>query len=133
MGAHKVTIPLLDGGVFSFVPKKEKGERGLSLGHIAAILICLNGRYKGATPRFTNKELIRIVWHLVYKRIPHEIQDDSEGGTVTVNPLKPKQQAFVDHYLTCGFNGAKAARLAGYSPKRAKQTAYDLLHDRKRY
>jgi len=37
-----------------------------------------------------------------------------------------KQQAFIDAYLVC-FNGAEAARRAGYSEKTARQTASDLL------
>lgn len=132
MGAHKVTVPLLDGSSFSFVPKKQKGERGLSIGHIAAILTCLTVEFKGTTPRFTNEEVIRIIWVLLYKREPHKIEDGAEGKTITINELKPKHQLFVHHLLVTGC-GAEAARLAGYSPRRAKQTAYDLLHQRKRY
>jgi hypothetical protein len=133
MGAHKVRIPTLSGGELWFVPKKQKGERGLRLGHIAAFITRLAMEYKGPTPRFTNADVIRIVWYLLYKRMPHEIQGSGKGGTITVNEMKPKQQAFLHHYFATRFNGAKAARLAGYSPKRAKQTAYDLLHDRRRY
>lgn len=40
--------------------------------------------------------------------------------------LTRKQQAFIDAYLVC-FNGAEAARRAGYSAKTARQTASDLL------
>lgn len=43
-----------------------------------------------------------------------------------VKPLSRKQQVFVDEYLKC-FNGAEAARRAGYSENRARQTANDLL------
>lgn len=37
-----------------------------------------------------------------------------------------KQQAFIDAYLVC-FNGAEAARRAGYTPKNASDTGSDLL------
>lgn len=40
--------------------------------------------------------------------------------------LTRKQQVFIDEYLKC-FNGAEAARRAGYSPHSARQTASDLL------
>ncbi len=40
--------------------------------------------------------------------------------------LTRKQQVFIDEYLKC-FNGAEAARRAGYSDKTARQTASDLL------
>lgn len=30
------------------------------------------------------------------------------------NKLTGKQQAFIDHYLSCGFNATEASRLAGY-------------------
>ena len=40
--------------------------------------------------------------------------------------LTRKQQAFIDAYLVC-FNGAEAARRAGYTPKNARDTASDLL------
>lgn len=40
--------------------------------------------------------------------------------------LSPKQLAFVEHYLTT-WNGAEAARLAGYSEKAAKEQASRML------
>lgn len=40
--------------------------------------------------------------------------------------LNKRQQVFIDEYLSC-FNGAEAARRAGYSEKSARQTASDLL------
>lgn len=40
--------------------------------------------------------------------------------------LTPKQQAFVERYLV-GFNGAEAARLAGYSAHTAREQAARLL------
>lgn len=41
-------------------------------------------------------------------------------------PLNAKQLAFVEHYLAC-WNGAQAARLAGYATASARQQASDLL------
>jgi phage terminase small subunit len=40
--------------------------------------------------------------------------------------LTPKEKVFIEEYIRC-WNGAKAARLAGYSPKTARETAYELL------
>lgn len=40
--------------------------------------------------------------------------------------LSPKQQVFIERYLV-GWNGAEAARLAGYSPKTAREQATRLL------
>lgn len=40
--------------------------------------------------------------------------------------LNKRQEVFVSEYLRC-FNGAEAARRAGYSEKSARQTASDLL------
>ncbi len=42
--------------------------------------------------------------------------------------LNHRQQAFIYHYLSC-WQGAEAARRAGYSERRAKQTASELLKD----
>ena len=42
--------------------------------------------------------------------------------------LTRKQQVFIDEYLKC-FNGAEAARRAGYSHKTARGTASDLLSE----
>jgi phage terminase small subunit len=42
--------------------------------------------------------------------------------------LTKKQQVFVNEYLSC-FNGAEAARRAGYSESRARVTASELLAD----
>jgi phage terminase small subunit len=42
--------------------------------------------------------------------------------------LTKKQQVFIDEYLKC-FNGAEAARRAGYSESRARITASELLAD----
>ena len=46
--------------------------------------------------------------------------------TDEVKPLTKKQEIFVNEYLQC-FNGAEAARRAGYSEKNARDTASDLL------
>jgi phage terminase small subunit len=46
--------------------------------------------------------------------------------TEETKPLTKKQEIFVNEYLQC-FNGAEAARRAGYSEARARQTAAELL------
>jgi len=43
-----------------------------------------------------------------------------------IKPLNPKQQKFADEYLIDA-NSRQAVIRAGYSPKHAKQQAYDLL------
>ena len=40
--------------------------------------------------------------------------------------INPKERAFIEVYLTC-WNGAEAARRAGYSVKTARATAHNLL------
>ena len=47
-------------------------------------------------------------------------------ASADINTLTEKQLAFVERYLT-HFNGAQAARVAGYSAKSAATTARDLL------
>lgn len=41
--------------------------------------------------------------------------------------ITPKQQAFIQHYVSNGGNGTQAAIAAGYSPKGAAVMAHDLL------
>jgi phage terminase small subunit len=41
--------------------------------------------------------------------------------------LTQQQREFIEHYLQCGFNGAEAARRAGYSERTARQQASRLL------
>lgn len=43
--------------------------------------------------------------------------------------LTKRKKAFIKAYPKAK-NGAEAARIAGYSPKRAGQTAYELLRDK---
>lgn len=51
----------------------------------------------------------------VYKRLPKE------------NELPLKRRLFIKHLFgDAKFNGAKAARLSGYSPRSAKQIAYKI-------
>lgn len=135
MAAHQVIIPLMNGRHFYFVPTKGKGERGLDLKHIAAFINYIAEHYDEPTPRYTNADVIRFVWRLLYKREPHRIEGCGDSVKIVNRPLTLKQQRFINFLITpgCIGNRAKAARLAGYSPKRAKQTAYDLIHERKRY
>jgi len=41
-------------------------------------------------------------------------------------PLRPRHRLFVEEYLVA-FNASAAARAAGYSSKRYRQTGWDLL------
>lgn len=45
--------------------------------------------------------------------------------------LTPRQQRFIEYLLLTMGNGAKAARMAGYSEKSAKEIAYQLLKEPK--
>lgn len=48
--------------------------------------------------------------------------DSPEAHTLT-----DRQRAFVHHYIACGFNGAEAARRAGYAPESARTQASQNL------
>jgi len=50
-------------------------------------------------------------------------------AVITAKPLKPKQQAFVDAYMTNGRNATQAAISADYSVNGAKQRGYALLQE----
>lgn len=70
--------------------------------------------------RFTKREVAQIAYWVLYKKRP-----PWESHQITFNH---RQSAFFNAYLTPGgFNAARAARIAGYSPRRAKQTGHDLL------
>lgn len=47
----------------------------------------------------------------------------------TLQALAPRRQAFLRHYLSNGFNGALAAREAGYAVGSAGQEAHRLLNN----
>lgn len=52
----------------------------------------------------------------VYKRMPKKWE------------IAPRRMLFINYFLgEAKFNGAKAARMAGYSPRSAKQIAYKIL------
>lgn len=40
-----------------------------------------------------------------------------------------RRKLFIHNYIAARGNGAKAARLSGYSPRTARQIAYNLLHN----
>jgi hypothetical protein len=78
------------------------------------------------SPKFSNEEVNAIADLLffkprnivlkIYKRVPQKTE------------LPLKRQLFLKHFLGAAmFNGAKAARMAGYSPRSAKQIAYKLM------
>lgn len=49
--------------------------------------------------------------------------DPTPQSTDPLGALTPKQRAFVDHYVACGFNATEAARRAGY--KDPEQAGYE--------
>ena len=59
---------------------------------------------------------------------PRELFGDHDELLVLFARLTRRQQAFVAEYVVRG-NGAEAARRAGYSPRRAKETAARLVTD----
>ena len=56
----------------------------------------------------------------------YEISYNPRGVSYYSYPVNHKQRAFVAHYLTT-LNAAEAARRAGYSGRRGKQTGSELL------
>jgi phage terminase small subunit len=58
--------------------------------------------------------------------VPKSAAEDAPKGEVVA--LTPKEELFITKYLgEAHFNGAKAARLAGYSEDSARQIAYEML------
>ena len=77
------------------------------------------------SPKFTQEEIDALACFIffkssnvslrLYERIPKERE------------MVPKRKAFVKHFFgEAKYNGAKAARMAGYSSKSAKQIAYKI-------
>lgn len=56
-----------------------------------------------------------------------ELAQDEFEARDSLEALPPRRQAFVLHYCTNGWRGAKAARDAGYSEKTARSIAHELL------
>lgn len=82
-------------------------------------------------PAFTRQDVLFTLRWVLFKRINVE---DGKGESDAPSRMTDRQKAFVRHYFSveCYGNGAKAARLAGYSPKRAKQTAHEFLRGTRR-
>jgi hypothetical protein len=69
---------------------------------------------------FKPKEIGQLVFWLLYRKCP-----PWESHKLALNH---RQSAFFKAYLAPdGFNAARAARIAGYSPRRARQTGHELL------
>lgn len=49
------------------------------------------------------------------------------GWCEDCDPLTDKQRAFVDHYISTGYNATQAAKAAGYSKKTARQQGSENL------
>lgn len=82
-------------------------------------------------PAFTRQEVLFTLRWVLFKRIDAEADKSKSDAS---KKSTDRQKAFVRHYFSveCFGNGAKAARLAGYSSKRAKQTAYEFLRGTRR-
>ena len=128
----KLIIPLPTGSCFRFRKPPRAGCRGWIIDDIIWALDHIRNRYDLVARRkieFTRGEVALLFgWILFKKRPPYGKMEWS------LDHMTLRQQAFCKHYLGAALgNGAKAARLAGYSARRAKQTAYDLVHFRKKY
>jgi len=77
------------------------------------------------SPKFSREEIYAI-GDFLFLRSPYvEIRIRKRLPKVREMPLKRKM--FVKHLVgDAKFNGAKAARMAGYSPRSAKQIAYKI-------
>jgi phage terminase small subunit len=53
--------------------------------------------------------------------------DIEQTATPASDELTDKEQAFINEYFLCGYNGAEAARRAGYSARSARVTAHRIL------
>ena len=114
----------------------KKGRRGVKGWIIDDIVVALDHLVKnyekvGARkPEFTRTEVGRLIdWLLYKKKFFYEVV---EGGEVLTSGASQRYLKFMSCYLDT-WNGAEAARRAGFSPKRAKQTAYDLMRPRTKY
>ncbi len=77
------------------------------------------------SPKFTKEEIHAIADYLFFRSPYVEIRVRKRRPSQREFPLKRKM--FVRHLVTdAKFNAAKAARLAGYSPRSAKQIAYKI-------
>lgn len=59
-------------------------------------------------------------------------QNDHSAQKQAALKLRPRVRRFIELYLgECNFNGTQAALKAGYSPKSAPQTAWEILNNPK--
>jgi hypothetical protein len=125
-----IIISLKDGHVGFYKPRRPD-SKGWLIDDMARILTWLVRNYSRVDkrkPEFTRSEIVSILQRLLFKpRISRARSSGSKNSAL--EGLTLRQQRFVMHYIGAALgNRAKAARLAGYSPKRAKQTGYDLMH-----
>lgn len=92
-----------------------------------AQLLFENRGFKKPCPmvRFSEEEIKAIVDLIFFK--PSTLELRVRERAMQNRDLNLRRRLFVNYYIQTGGNGAKAARLACYSPKCAKQTAYRLL------
>lgn len=84
-------------------------------------------RPRGTKMPIFNMEEMNAIATLIFFKPPHIVLKVYERMPKEKG-LKMKRKAFLNHYLgDAKFNGARAARLAGYSPRSAKQIAYKIM------
>jgi len=78
-----------------------------------------------ASPTFSIEE-VRALTDLLFFKSPNVVLKTYER-VPRKKDMPIKRKMFVNHFLgNAKFNAAKAARMAGYSPKSAKQIAYKI-------
>ncbi len=77
------------------------------------------------SPTFSKEEITALA-DLIFFKSPHVVLKVYER-LPKQREMPIKRRMFINHFLgDAKFNGAKAARLAGYSPRSAKQIAYKI-------
>ena len=136
----RLFVPYKDGTRAWFRKRQRPGVKGWIIDDIVWVLGYLVSNYEsvgGRKPEFTRAEVGRLVdWVLHKKKFIHEGlegESDAEKKNTIKTPRGFRAATFVYHLLDTIGNAAEAARRAGYSSKRAKQTAYDLMRPRTRF
>lgn len=86
-------------------------------------------RPRGTKMPIFNMEEMNVIATLIFFKPPHIVLKVYERMP-RKKEVKFKRKAFLNHYLgDAKFNGAMAARIAGYSPRSAKQIAYKIMRN----
>jgi hypothetical protein len=130
----RLIIPFRNGRHGWYEKTVRPGIKGWLIDDIAFVLQSLVANYEQVgerKPAFTRAEVRRLVYFLLYKEF--DVGEAITGKILKQADLRLRQRTFLAEYVKSLGKGAASARAAGYSPKRARQTAWDLLHPRKRY